>query len=55
MKSGPYRPHEGRDALVRAIRDPHIPLERLWRAFWSLSAQDRDCLRYARRLISLET
>jgi len=55
MKSRPYRPHEGRNTLVRVIRDPQISLERLWRAFWSLPEADRDCLRYARRLITLET
>ena len=55
MKARLYRANHGRDTLIRVIRDPKISLERLWRAFWSLADEDRDCLRRMARLISLET
>jgi len=44
-----------RAALVRAIRDPEIPLSRLWRAFRSLPPRDRDCLPWVPKLLALES
>jgi len=55
MKARLYRPNDGRETLVRAIRDPSISLRQLWQAFWSLPEEDRDCLPHVRRLLVLES
>ena len=49
-----HRPHPLRNAVICAVQDPNVPLSRLWRAFWSLPDEDRDCLPYVRRLLALE-
>jgi len=55
MKARLYFPRESRQALIRAIRDPSISLNRLWQAFRSLPPEDRDCLAYVPRLLALES
>jgi hypothetical protein len=54
MKARLHTRNPFKEAVMRVIRGIAIDAERIHRAYLSLKDQDRDCMRYAPRMLQVE-